>query len=924
MSTGTAETVKAAGTVPTAGSEGSAGSAGSEAVEALLAAVREGRVGEVPGLLAVLGPAERRSCVPALKELRRTTRGEWSKEANRRMCALLVAGAGCHPGAAGAATWIGARDFSGGSWARNPALADVVEAQPVEWQIEVVGRLAAKRGSGWSWDLYPLIERVVRRTGCTVPASDDFVAEWLRSAAGAERGPRGNATTLLERLRTDTFTSVLLPRVFELADVSWTLDYTYTTRSGDTWPSAIAGLAESGHVGREELVDLCLGRLVRGGRTPDQRSFLTVLTALAPTPQEYAARVRDLLALLDGPSVVAGHAQQVLAGLDEAGLVAPEVAGEASAVVLFRSEKKLVRAQLAWLEQAAKRSPERSGPVVLAAAEAFGHPDSALQERALNLVARRLKAAGEAVLPELLLAAEALHPTHRARAGELFGAPVGGSGGDDTAWDELLPPAPVPAPLGEPLATPAEVAEELAVLRAAEQPDVAVFERVLDGLVRHAHRDRAALAGALEPVLRVNPWQDVGQWRDCGPGDALYLAAVVAGQADPHRRGFVFRNKGREPLRGTHTTDYGKVLAARITEAAERIATGAPPYLLATPTDATGAIAAATLVERLAGYEAAGAAAGPADLGAALLRTAPTADPAVLAAADRLTSAAGRWAAAWLREGVPAQASERVHFAPGTGSKRPRRYEERWWEDVRRSCVAQRGAHGPAGPAGERLAPEFRTLLEGTEPSVARARRWNEWLWEPTAHWAAMLPHHREELAARWLDRFADCADRERRGGAPLLVVLAEAGGPAGLALHLALGYGLGARFPEDRAAAVDALLVLAARGDLDGALLGRELGELVALGTVKPNRLAGALTAAADTGAHATVWSVLAAALPAVLGGEILRGTADLLTVAADTARRSAARGPIPEVTTAAARPGTSRLLKEARTLRDLLAATP
>ncbi|MER6360941.1 DUF6493 family protein [Kitasatospora sp. NPDC001527] len=916
MSTGTVKTTKTTGPAGTAEP--------AEAVEALLAAVREGRTGEVPGLLAALGPAERRSCVPALKELRRTNRGDWSGEAKQRMGALLVAGAGCHPGAAGAATWIGARDFSGRSWARHPALADVVEAQPVEWQIEVVGRLAAKRGSGWSWDLYPLIERVVRRTGCAVPASDDFTAEWLRSAAGAENGPRGTFTTLLERLRTDTFTRALLPRVFELDDVAWPLDRAYTTRSGDNWPDAIAGLAESGHFGREELIDLCLGRLVRGGKIADQRAFLAVLTALAPTPQEYAARVRDLLALLDGPSVLAGHAQQVLAGLDEAGLIEPEVAGEASAVVLFRTEKKLVRAQLAWLEQVAKRSPERSGPVVLAAAEAFGHPDSAVQERALNVVARRLKAAGGAVLPELLLAAEALNPAHHARASELFGAPVGGSGDDDTAWDELLPPVPVPAPLGAPLATPVEVAEELAVLLAAEQPDVAVFERVLDGLVRHAHRDRAALAVALEPVLRVNPWQDVGRWRDCRPGDALYLATVIAGRADPHRGGGLFRRKGRNPLHGTHNTEYGKVLAARILEAAERVAADRPPYLLATPTDATGAITATALVERLAGYEAAGVTAGPADLGAALLRVAPTADPAVRAAAGRLTSAAGRWAAAWLRDGgLPDQPSERVLFAPGAGSSHADRYAERWWEEVKRVAVAQPGSAGPAGPARERLPAEFRALLEGTEPSVARARRVNEWLWEPTAHWAAMLPHHREELAARWLDRIADCADRERRGGAPMLVVLAEAGGPAGLALHLALGYGLGARYPEDRAAAVDALLVLAARGDLDGAMLGRELGELVALGAVKPTRLAQALTAAADTGAHTTVWSVLAAALPSLLGGEAPRGTTDLVALAADAARRSAARGPIPEVTDTAARPGTSRLLKEARTLRDLL-ATP
>ncbi|MER7703146.1 DUF6493 family protein [Kitasatospora sp. NPDC097605] len=914
MSTGTVKSTKAVKARPAM--------ALTEGVKAVLAAVREGETGRLPGLLAALGPAERRCCLLELKELRRTTRGDWSKEAGRRMCALLVAGAGCHLGAAGAATWIGARDFSGRSWARNPALADVVEAQPVEWQIEVAGRLAAKRGSGWSWDLYPLITRVVRRTGCAVPTSDDFAAEWLRSAAEAENGPHGTAVTLLKRLRADTFTPVLLPRVFELEDVAWPLNAVYTTRSGDSWPAAIAGLAESGDFDRGDLVDLCLGRLVRGGKTADQRAFLTVLTALAPTPQEYAARVRDLLALLDGLPAVAGHAQQVLAGLDEAGLVEPEVVVEASAVVLFRSEKKLVRAQLGWLEQAAKRSPGRSGPVVLAAAEAFGHPDSAIQERALNVVARRLKAAGEAVLPELLLAAEALNPAHHARAGQLFGAPVGGSEDDDTAWAEALPPAPVPAPLGEPLATPAEVAEELAVLLAAERPEVAVFERVLDGLVRHAHRDRAALVKALEPVLRANHWQDGNRWRDCGPADALYVAAVLAGQVESSRTGFLLR-RSRNPLRGTQNTEYGNALAARISEAAERAKADGPPFLLATPTDATGAITATALVERLAGYEAAGASAGPVDLSAALLRVAPTADPVVLAASGRLTSAAGRWAAAWLRDGgLPAQASERVFFAPGAGSERKRPSWDRWWEDLRRIAVTQRGTAGPAGPARERLAADFRTLLEGTEPSVARARRSEEWLREPTEHWAAILPHHREELAARWLDRFADCADRERRGTARMLVVLAEAGGPAGLALHLALAYGLGARHPEDRAAAVDALLVLAARGDLDGALLGRELGELVALGTVKPTRLAQSLATAAETGAHATVWSVLSAALPALLTGEPQRGTADLLAIAADTGRRSAARGPIPEVTATAARPGTSRLLKEARTLRDLLAS--
>ncbi|MFJ9951554.1 DUF6493 family protein [Kitasatospora sp. NPDC091207] len=890
-------------------------------VEELLRAVREGRTPQVPALVAALGPAERRACLPELKELRKQVRGEWSKEANARAGALLVAGAGCHAGPAGAATWIGGRDFTGRSWARHPALGEVVLAQPVDWQIEVATRLAARRGSGWNWELYPLIERVVRRTGCPVPATDAFTTEWLARIGGGD-ARRGWVRTLLECLRGDAFTPVLLPRVFELADVGWQLEQGRTDRPGDSWPAAIAGLAEDGVLDRAELLDLCLARLVRGGKPADQRAFLAVLVALAPTPDEYARQVRGLVALLDGLSVVAGHAQQVLAELDGAGAIDPEVLAEASAVVLFRTEKKLVRAQLGWLDKAARRSPDRAGPVVLAVAEAFGHPDTALQERALTVVARHLRAAGEAVLPDLRFAAEGLNPAHHARAGELLGAPVGGDD-PDTGWSELLPPAPVPRPLGEPVATPAEVAEELSALLAAERPEVAVFERTLDGLVRHAHLDRAALAEALAPVLRVHPWHGVGRWHDCGPADILYVAAAIAGQADPHERGPVFRKKVRSPLRGEHNTPYGRVFAARLTEAAERVTADRPPLLLATPTDATGALAAAALVDRLARYQTAGVEPGEADLHAALLRLTVTTDETVLAAADRLTSPAGRWAARWLREGgLPGQPSERVRFAPGRGVGSRALYQERWWEDVKRICVAQPGlGAGPRGPAGERLGADFRALLEGTEPSVARARQQNEWLWQPTAHWAAVLPHHREELAARWLDWFADCADRERRGAAGLLPVLAEAGGPAGTALHLALAYGLGARFPEDRTAAVDALLVLAARGHLDGALLGRELGVLVTEGTVKPSRLTQALAVAAGTGAYGTVWSVLAPALPAVLSGEPPRGAADLVGTAADCARRCAARGPIAEVGEVAARSGTGRLVKEARALRDVLA---
>ncbi len=106
--------------------------------------------------------------------------------------------------------------------------------------------------------------------------------------------------------------------------------------------------------------------------------------------------------------------------------------------------------------------------------------------------------------------------------------------------------------------------------------------------------------------------------------------------------------------------------------------------------------------------------------------------------------------------------------------------------------------------------------------------------------------------------------------------------------------------------------------------MLGRELAETVRVGAVKPNRLAESVREASRTGAYATVWSVLSVALPQLLNATRTRGLPDILAVAAECAQRSGARGPIPEVTAIADRPGSSRLVKEARLLRDVLSSPP
>jgi hypothetical protein len=173
-------------------------------------------------------------------------------------------------------------------------------------------------------------------------------------------------------------------------------------------------------------------------------------------------------------------------------------------------------------------------------------------------------------------------------------------------------------------------------------------------------------------------------------------------------------------------------------------------------------------------------------------------------------------------------------------------------------------------------------------------------------------------------------AVEDTRGAAAILPLLAESDGVAGDAVHLCLAYGLGARHEEDRLAAVDALLVLAGRGQLDVALLGADLGQLVRRAAVKPSRLAESLRMAAVTGANATVWGLLRHALPVLLadlatGGPDgqsanSRGLGELLAVAAECAERTGARGELPHLARTADRRGSSRLVTQARRLRSTL----
>ncbi|MFF7656053.1 DUF6493 family protein [Streptomyces sp. NPDC007983] len=863
-----------------------------EGVRGLLHAVREGRADDVPELVGALTGAERRKCLPVLKAWRKETRDNLARRSDRHLAvlrALLPAGAGCCTGAVAAAGWLAGSAL----WRDDRDLSLVLEAmggRDPEWLGEVARRLADRRTAD---EEYPLIAGLVSAAGCEPPTTDGFVLGWLR-------GIPARGMTIAERLRDDPFLTAVVPRLFEVPGVG--SDFQYHRPDDSGWAAALAGLAREGLLSRETLVEGCLSRLLRGGRPGVLTGFLALLTALDLTVDERAAHTLTWVRMLpDGHPLVASLAQETLAGLDAAGRLATEHLIEASGAALLRPEKKIVRAQLAMLDKAMKRDRSLTDQLLPVAAETFGHEEHSLQDKALALVVRHRKQAGAAVLAEVAACARQLPSDLRVRAAEAFGDPVAAeAAGTPVAEGDVLPPVPGPerldpAPLG-----PAELAEEVgALLRGGGTP--AQEERALNSLVVHSHGDRAGLRAALGPVVAQR-----GDFVTWGSGHvfAQALEAVVT---------FVMGTATEEDLRTLrfrsgeyqcpHTAIWS-VCLSRAAEIGERLDSGDPlPFLLATPTWSTGVIDPAELVARLAAYERSGTEPGRADLELALLRLDREVPPGVRAAAAGLTSPAGRRLAAWLASGgLPDPVVSRETEPLRLRTPRPGVL-------VRTEAL----------PGHEDRPEPFRSLLAAHDPIGSRCVCGRGGECSPRA--LALLPRHREIIAARMLSAFAVLAEFDQLGeGVPVLPALAESGGPAGPATHLLVAYGLGARRFDERMFAVDAMLVLAARGQLDAERLGRDIAELTGLRRLKPKRFGEALREAARTGAYATVWAVLSGALPGFLAGESAQGAAPVLTLAAECAERSGARGAIPGIDELAARPGSSQTVKQARRIRAAL----
>jgi hypothetical protein len=187
-------------------------------------------------------------------------------------------------------------------------------------------------------------------------------------------------------------------------------------------------------------------------------------------------------------AAVAVAAQRALRRLDDAGRLELDQLLEVSRAALVRPEKKLVGAQLSWLEAAARRHLDRAGEVLGVVGVAFAQEAAELQPRAVSLVVRYARHADPAARAELGQAATWLPADLRQRAGAALGGQVPED--EPASWPVLLPPTPRELP--PPIATPAELAEELAAFwEGYPTVEPLALERLLAALVGFAATDRS-------------------------------------------------------------------------------------------------------------------------------------------------------------------------------------------------------------------------------------------------------------------------------------------------------------------------------------------------------------------------------------------------------------------------------------------------
>ncbi|ANZ41761.1 hypothetical protein BBK82_43295 [Lentzea guizhouensis] len=804
--------------------------------------------------LKLLTPQQCKETAPELVAYEKVHRSE-SRWTHRET--LAVAGAGLLPNASTLTPWLVRYHIWHHRTSPHDGTAvvlDVLRHRQLTWLPDLVARLA--RMPTRELTRRDLLRVILEFCGDTPPDTDGFLLHFLDFGGHTRWRPEFDA---------------LVPRMLEVVGAG------VIFANVRQWRLFLRDRAP-----RPVLLDGVLARLQQGGSAREMEGFLALHEVLQVTPDEVAEHARDYVAMLpDSRSTVATLAQQQLKSLDEAGKLDFDLLCEASRWVFARSEKKLVRTQLTWLGKHGNRPDE----VALTTAELFAHESDDLRGQAVKLVGKLLAKVSPATRAEIVTLAEQLPPDLAARLG-----------GVTVAEDVVELAAFAPRPFPEPIATLDELTRELLGLfgRNAGPVEAVVAERIVEAVVRFGWQDRIALGRAMQPVYAKQPWLAQRSMpiyhRDYvkrEPRTELMEIISVVGDlprpVGPLGLAVAFAREWRTQLKRSRAGRISEQLALRLHEIAEGLQHAPRPALVSTPTWMSGLLDADTLLERLAKAEAEGWEPWQRDLKQAFHRLPRDVRPDAFAS---LSGRPGQQLRRWLEVRVdPSVVAVERTYTVG-------RYSSHEGE-----CSALLATVEPGLPAPEDL-----------------YRGYDEW--GPMIEcWPAALPAHRDVVAAWLVPHLRHRLDSKGDDG-PLLPLLAEADGPVGPGLTLALAYGLGAELTVNRAYAVDALLVLASRSQLDGAALGTLLGRCSTAAT--PCWAAWSRRCATPPlRAARPVWDVVVAALPQLWTHNRV---ADLVELAVELAQQLTPGGTVPGLAEVAARKGTSKAVVQAKRLAAVL----
>ena len=254
-----------------------------------------------------------------------------------------------------------------------------------DWILAFVESIA----ESWAYgeESWPVSHQLLRERNI-ICESPQYLGQFIRNIPPVREDSTYNRAAALNFFKDDPL--LLEQEFWALFRVEGTMRDHYWTLLGPTGSmlTLMRHMQDFYEEFRERVLDESLQSLTRDFSAANSRVFHQIYRGMEPTEAENLERAHALMALLgSAPSTTVGLAQEILTPLVV--LLSGEQAAqlvEASQPVLFRTEKKVLRAHLKLLKLLVTHHPELAGKVSLTVGEAVETMPVDVQDTARTLI----------------------------------------------------------------------------------------------------------------------------------------------------------------------------------------------------------------------------------------------------------------------------------------------------------------------------------------------------------------------------------------------------------------------------------------------------------------------------------------------------------------------------------------------------------